>query len=908
MKTTNLFLAMAFGLIMCRAIAQIEPSSFKNPEPQNHVVAWWHWLNGNITRQGITRDLEAMKTVGITQATVLNVWRDMPDADVSNKVRFGTPEWWDMLRYAMQEADRLGMTMGAANCDGWSESGGPWITPELSMKHYTYSKTKVSCGSDVRKRKGREKEVSLSLPPSKMDYYRDVCVLAYPDMEVIDPRKVVDVTRFVDVNGVLRWTFGRGEWTVLRFGYTTTGKTNNPATWEGRGLECDKMDTTALNVHFANYPQKVLQLAKEVNPHVFGYFLVDSWEAGPQTWTQRFPDEFLRRRGYDIRSWLPALCGETLIDSRHTEAFLFDFRRTIGDLVEECYFKHMADLCHRNGVKMYSEGIYGETKNPPVDVLKTYKYCDVPMTEFWARVTANDYPYTYNPWPSKTFIYPIHSSLLYDKPIVGSEAYTGYALFSDSPIDLKTYGDVAFCEGVNSMMLHSYVHQPTEQRPGMTLGVYGQSFNRNNTWFGEAGSWFDFQSRVQYLLRQGVRRSDVLVFTGNRLPCPQWTPEEADSIMQGVRFNYINPDVLLSPRLSAHDGRLWLDERHPFQCLVLRDTLMELATLRKIASLVEDGAHVYGPKPVGTLSLTDLDANDQELRALADKVWSQPSVCADVMDLHRQVKPDLLLPGVAPEDIAYIHRQTAEEDIYYLANKSYTESLEMEPAFRVTGENVSLWNPIDGQVFTAVSRSQGDYSVVPLTLKPQQSLFVVFSKRHFGAKLIDDSPTRELVLSESMGTMHFVDDSTIADRTIGRFRSLTEFEENAIRYYSGRVTYTIPVDLTDVVKVASRKILLEIPAFGSTARVAVNGHDAGTIWMPDMGLDITEWVHRGTNTLVITVTNPWRNRMIGDKIQQGGFTWTSSPTTIKNDPLPVIRSDARLLPSGLSQPIRILFF
>ena len=75
-----------------------------------------------------------------------------------------------------------------------------------------------------------------------------------------------------------------------------------------------------------------------------------------------------------------------------------------------------------------------------------------------------------------------------------------------------------------------------------------------------------------------------------------------------------------------------------------------------------------------------------------------------------------------------------------------------------------------------------------------------------------------------------------------------------------------------------------------------------------MGLDITEWVLRGTNTLVITVTNPWRNRMIGDKIQQGGFTWTSSPTTIKNDPLPVIRSDARLLPSGLSQPIRILFF
>lgn len=334
---------------------------------------------------------------------------------------------------------------------------------------------------------------------------------------------------------------------------------------------------------------------------------------------------------------------------------------------------------------------------------------------------------------------------------------------------------------------------------------------------------------------------------------------------------------------------------------------MELATLRKIASLVEGGARVYGPKPVHTLSLTDFDANDQALRALVDKVWSKPSVYTEVMDLHLQLKPDLRLPGVEPDDVAYIHRQTAEEDIYYLANKSYTQSIKMEAEFRVTGGEVSIWDPIDGQVYTAAFRSQGDYSVVPLTLKPQQSLFIVFSKRHFGANPIDDHPTRELLLSESMGTMHFVDDSTITDRTIGPFRSLTEFEEASIRYYSGRVTYTIPVDLSDVVKDAPRKILLELPAFGSTARVVVNGHEAGTIWMPDAGLDVTEWVHRGTNTFTITVTNPWRNRMIGDKIEQGGFTWTSSPTTIKNDPLPVIRTDARLQPSGISRPIRILY-
>ncbi len=896
-----LIAAAVLALSTLHALAQIEPSAFEQPKPENHVIAWWHWLNGNITREGITRDLEAMKAVGIHQATVLNVWRDMPDADVPGKVRFNTPEWWGMLRYAMQEANRLGMTMGAANCDGWSESGGPWISPEQSMKHYTYSKVQITGGKGVQ-------EVALPLPACKLDYYRDVCVLAYPaHQQAIDPRQIVDLTQYVDIRGNLRWKAKKGDWTILRFGYTTTGKTNNPATWEGRGLECDKMDTTALNWHFANYPQKIIQLAKEVNPGVFKYFLVDSWEAGPQTWTQHFGEEFLQRRGYDIRPWLPALCEEVLIDQRHTDAFLHDYRMTIGDLVNDYYFKHMSELCHRNGLQMYSEGIYGETKNPPVDVLKTYQYCDVPMTEFWARVTANDYPYTYNPWPSKTFIYPVHSALLYGKQVIGSEAYTGYALYSDSPIDLKTYGDVAFCEGVNSMMLHSYVHQPTEQKPGMTLGVYGQSFNRNNTWFNEAGAWFDFQARVQYLLRQGVRRSDVLVYTGDELPCPQWTPEVSDSIMQGVKFNYINPEVLLSDRVTAHDGLLWLDGKYSFQCLVLRDSLMELATLQKVARLAEDGALIYGPRPVRTLSLTRLDENDRQLKDLADKVWSRENVHAEVLDLHKYLKADLHVPGVSAQDLSYIHRQAEGLDIYYLANKNYAATLEMRPQFRIAGRNASVWDPVSGRVCAAEFMQQGDYAVVPLNLKPQQSVFVIFSDKPFDVPAFEPLEMRhEMVLTESSGTMHF-EDAEIADQPIGRFRSLTEFDDPAIRYYSGRVTYTIPVELDRAVLAGCGKVVLSLPAFGSTARVSVNGREVGTLWMPDQGLDISDEVRQGPNVLTITVTNPWRNRMIGDQEQEGGRTWTSSPTTIKNDPQPVIRRGARPLPAGLSRPLRLRF-
>ena len=922
----RILLLLLAWLPLCAAMtAQVSPEVFRHPEPDTHVVAWWHWLNGNITREGITRDLEAMKAVGIHQATFLNVYRDMPDADVPQKVRFNTPQWWQMVRWAMQEASRLGMTLGAANCDGWSESGGPWITPDQSMKHYTTSRTPVNLSLDRRGRllptAGSEAlEVMLPMPDHKQDYYRDVCVLLYPALASIDPEDVVDVTRYVDVMGKLRLPAGfvpagqkmaAGKYIILRFGYTTTGKTNNPATWEGRGLECDKMDTTALNWHWSHYPQRLIDLAREVDPSVFRYLLVDSWEAGPQTWTQRLPEEFLTRRGYDIRPWLPALCGDTLIDRRHTEAFLHDFRRTLGELVGDCYFKHFSELCHRQGLLMYSEGIYGERKNPPVDVLRTYQYCDVPMTEFWARIPAHDWPYEYNPWPEKTFIYPVHSAVLYDKPIIGSEAYTGYALYSDSPIDLKAYGDRAFCEGVNSMMLHSYVHQPTEQRPGMTLGVYGQSFNRHNPWFPESSTWMDFQARVQTLLRQGARCSDALVYTGDELPCPQWTPQESDSVMQGVKFNYVNPDVLLSGRLTV-DARhqLVLDGRHTFQCLVLRDSLMELPTLRVIARLAEAGARIYGPKPVRTLSLTGMDENDRQLLELADRVWALPGVSTDVLAMPRQIQREV--EGWSGD---YIHRRTSTLDLYYLVNPSYQDTLTCDVTFRVSAPSVTLWDPVDGSVgnVTSLSVHAGSTSV-PMRLAPRQSLFVVFGPDMATSaqrQMVSLSPKAEalapLELTGAGVKVHFDDDASIPDQTLSAFASLTSHADPAIRYYSGRVTYTIPFTLTHAQLTSCGSVRLEVPSFGSTARIVLNGNYVDTFWIPGQQADVTDGVREGRNVLTMVVTNPWRNRLIGDLVEGKGRCFTTSPTTMKNDPVPVVHRSASLLPAGISQPILLRF-
>lgn len=1118
-------------LILTLSVRAQDVESFRNPSPDSQVATWWHWMDGSFTKEGITKDLECMKAQGISNATILNIYRMIGVQDALS-VPFDSPQWYEMFRYAVEEADRLGIEIGAANCDGWSESGGPWITPETSMKMYTWRKTFV-------KGNGREQTVALARPFFLERFYRDVAVVAYRDaapnsfvqaapkvvchgvypletlvkshkyhdetrhidlyddmspellidgnpntgmtinedkrilfefarpftaevlhiyikesaarfpipvlIEVSDDGKnyrsvatvypamgnslqklnfpsasakfwrltvneelspttlselcllkagergvydtasgtvpaaedVIDLTSLMDSDGILRWNAPKGNWTVLRFGYTSNGKFNHPASPQGVGLECDKMDTTALNIHFAAFPKKLIEAAGPYAGKTFTYFLVDSWECGQQDWTGAFPEEFEARRGYSIIPYLPALCGEVVGSREISSAFRYDFDRTRGELVLENYFKHLGDLCHRNGMKLYSEGIYGGNGMPPVDVLQSYKFCDVPMTEFWEQASEyRDWPITYTPENYGNHAIPYHVSLLYDKPVVGSEAYTGMALYSDSPIDLKLYGDRAYSEGVNRMILHSYVMQPNDLRPGVTLGIYGQTFNRNNTWFNYSDGFFAEQARVQYLLQQGDRRADALVYMGDKLPNIEMSPSEIARLLpDNIKFQYINQEVLLD-RISVRDGKLWLDGRIPFKFLMLRGTQMHVETARKVEQLVSEGALVYGDRPVSTLSLKDKAAHDAELSALVSRVWGTESLDGDSHEygkgrvvwskrrLMQYYVPDLAVKGLSINDILYYHKTIGDAEFYFIANKNNTRTVNFEAVFDVTDCNPEIWYPMDGTV-----RNQGMYvngvnnTIVPLSMAPRQSLFVVFRK---GEKLhvngleapdgkslfpvsdgdysaeyptvyqgsdgefymeqlaagsyyvgfSNDTNNRvrvpaagTAVIDGTVGTMSFNDEPMLGTMPIGGFHEFTASLNPLIKYYSGQVTYDTSVELDGSFFDKGTRILLSIPSFGSTARVELNGQVLETIWDPNFKPDVTEYMHPGKNDVKIIVTNPWRNRLVGDKagIPSTEKHWTTSPLQQKHvPPQQIIHEYTLLYPAGISS--RIAFY
>jgi len=136
---------------------------------------FWYWMHGCITKETITADLEAMKEVGLGGAYIFAI-RDVTNPPLFEpSVRQLTPEWWQMVKHAMSEADRLGLKLGMNDCDGFTTAGGPWITPEMSMQKVVWADTVVS-GKQIFAGK-------LPQPEMLENYYQDIAVFAYPAPE-----------------------------------------------------------------------------------------------------------------------------------------------------------------------------------------------------------------------------------------------------------------------------------------------------------------------------------------------------------------------------------------------------------------------------------------------------------------------------------------------------------------------------------------------------------------------------------------------------------------------------------------------------------------------------------------------------------------------------------------------------
>lgn len=1043
-KITHLFslcILVCLGLLSCNktetsanhpSFASIE-QGFRSIPDSVQTGVYWYWISDNISKEGVERDLEAMKVAGINRAFIGNIGIDgIPYGDH----KLLSSEWWEVLHAALKKATELNIEIGIFNSPGWSQSGGPWVKSSQAMRYLASSDTIVagpgcmqltlpSVGKDeqdvcviaypaldkpvaekswaINKKSGQssssvlvfDKEatvrtliyrvntpfkttaklwvkkggkeellrqfvidrsnpalnvgfvpyapVVISLPETSASQFRlemseegeaagNVTLTSSPMMErypekslakmfqtplpmwddylwekqpavsdaslMVSPDAIKNVTEF-SKNGVLDWEVPEGKWVIRRMAMLPTGVTNSPAAPEATGPEIDKMSKKHVAFHFDAFIGDILKRIPEADRKTFKVVVQDSYETGGQNWTDDMISVFKERYGYDPVPYLPVLEGTVVGNPDISDRFLWDLRRLIADRVSYDYVGGLRDVCHQHGLTTWLEN-YGHWGFPG-EFLQYGGQSDEIAGEFWSEGSLGDIE---NRAASSC-------GHIYGKRRVWAESFTsGGPAFGRYPYQMKQRGDRFFTEGINSSLLHVYIHQPFEDRePGLDAW-FGNEFNRKNTWFSQMDVFTGYLKRCNFMLQRGDYVADVAYFIGE--DAPKMTGICTPELPAGYSFDYINGEVLLQ-RASVEDGRIVLPSGMKYRLLVLPQLeTMRPEILQKIKELLQAGACVIGPAPKYSPSLSDYPAADRKVQALASELWGDQTESVRTIGKGRlfmpatslqpvlealNVKPDMRVNSGTP--VLFIHRATDEGDIYFISNQSETP-VDINPSFRVAGKLPELWNPLTAEIRLLPEFTCADgVTTVPVRLEGFESSFIIFRKKGTPAKTTARNyPVKEVLATVSSPWQVDFEKGKRGPEEAVTFPALQDWTEStdpSIRYFSGKAIYTNRITLD---KLPQKALYLDLGKVMVMAKVKINGQYVGGVWTTPYRLPVGDFLRKGENLIEVEVVNNWRNRLIGDASlpEKERGTWTNvNPWN----------ADSPLQSSGLIGPVEI---
>lgn len=1016
-STKILFVFLAAFLPAAFSASQSKPhadgdtlqAGFVHPPQTAKLRCYWWWLNGNVTEESITRDLEGMKSHGYAGAILVDADGSGQggNLEVPTGPAIGSPQWMKLFLHALDVAQKLGLEISLNVTSRWDVGiiGGATVTPQDALKLLTYSRSTVNGGG--------ERTLSLTQPAIENGFYKQIAVLAYPlrhgtelagkqgsgrasihdlifktasaetGMSMTDSDRlmrvagsatgdedaavsqVVDLSSHVDADGALHWTFPAGTWEVLRIGYTDTSKHLTDAAGTPLGLPMDALSARAMDDYWSQAVMPLLAPAKPYIGKSLRYVVTDSWEAGGANWTEGFREAFERRRGYDPVPYLPIVAGRILDKRAVSNRFLFDLRRTVADLIAENYYDRFAAHAARLDLGTHPEA--GGPHGAPIDALRNFRNVTFPQTEFWVvsgthRVTDQE----------RFFVKEAASAAhIYGKRFVAAEGLTSMnpKAWSESPgRDLQPTFDRAITEGLNRLFWHEFTSSPAKDGlPGQEYFA-GTHLNPQVTWWNQSPPLLLAFNRAQFLMQQGRPVADLLYFYGEQVPgFVRVKNDDPAHVLPGYDYDVTDEDALLH-RLLFSGGDLHTPEGVRYRALALPASgHLSFPALKWVQQFVEQGGSVIGIRPLGPLGIIP-QYKQAEYTRVANDLWQgcahgQPWSQYGKGHIYctQDARAALAEMGVAPDFsyqlgdgrgsragnvFDYVHRQTADADIYFVRNTS-NEVVKATLSFRVGGRLPQLWNADDGSIAPApvYRESKNGRTEIPLSFPARGSVFLAFAKGHGGhvtrlardggevfpsvrrgggvsadgnSALVAFAPgSYEATTSGGEHKSFQVTEAKDAAPIFGpwtltfpagwgapgsipvqRFQSWTEFTDPGVRYFSGTATYHSVLHVPAGAKTPNREIWLNLGDVREIASVKVNGADAGTVWRQPFLVRIDRHLHAGDNPIEIRVTNLWPNRIIGDL--QPSATTHYTHTNVR-----AYTKDSPLLPSGLLTPVQV---
>lgn len=663
----------------------------------------------------------------------------------------------------------------------------------------------------------------------------------------------------------------KGEWVIARAFMAPTGVTNAPAVeGDGLGLEIDKWNPEVLQHHYNSFIGDLRKHIPAEDRKSWKVIVSDSYERATQNMGDDFIEYFKENFGYDPTPYLLCYKGIVVNSPELSDRFLWDMRRMLADRLAKDHIGGLRKLANKDGMKLWLEP-YGHWGYPG-EFLMYGGYSDEVSGEFWSEGSLGDIE-------NRAASSVAHT---YGKGKCSAESFTvGGPEFTRSPRTYKERGDRFFAEGINSTLLHLMISQPDSTTlPGLNAW-FGNEFNRKNTWYDQMHLFTDYLKRCNLMLQQGNYVADVAYFIGE--DAPVMTGTRQPEIPTGHQFDYINAEVIEKTLIASADHRLKLPHGTEYRLLVLPPlTTIRPELLQRIKSLIEDGAIVIGKKPTASPSLQNYPACDDIVASLANEMWGKNPAEKEMRKIGKgfllsgyTVEEAFELTGVKPDfitdtdaNIHFAHTSSPTRDIYFVANQT-NETQKFNADFRAGNHRQpELWNAVDG---TSRKLPLFTYSenrtAIPMELKPMESAFIVFehdAEQPANTADLSNYPTRTKILDlPSQWRLHlespFNEKRDYATFGLG---DLSLNSDTTLQHFSGKMIYTTSFNLKNLPK--DQHLELNLGEVREMAKVTINGKYVGGVWTAPYTLDVTNFLHKGENKIVVEVVNNWNNRLVGD--------------------------------------------
>ncbi|MFC2121349.1 glycosyl hydrolase [Bacteroidota bacterium] len=915
---------------------------FVNPSTENRPLALWPWLNGFVDTTKLVYELEQMKSKGMRGALI---WDVGALSDPDKMIPAGPPMLSDQsLEYfsiALNTANKLDLDIGWFASSSWN-AGGPWVEEANAAMELISSSQVVEGPSNqiikIKKPKSNVAEVfryslmsSLAIPYSEVREIDDV------------KNQTILLDEFTSENKYIEWEVPQGKWEIISFFMSNSGQKLECPSPNSNGLIIDHLSRIATQ----NYFDSVLTRLAPINTpeNHLKFLMLDSYEVRPMTdWSPLFVEEFKSRYAYDPTPFFPLLQAYSSKDTVIDERFRGDYSRLVSDMMIDNHFAQSVTIADKYGFEMVTEAGHGGY--PRVDPLKALGNSHIPMGEFWNRQRF---------WVTKEAASAAH---IYGKKLVASESLTGWNHWQHGPSDFKQLIDIAFCEGLNQVVFHTFAHNPEiAGKPGFVYHA-GEHINVNTSWWDMARPFMDYIGRCSYMLRQGNFVGDACLYYGDQAPNlvppkridPNITPIYNDDQclhcgkpkpinvgdLPGYDYDYINADIITTT-LTAENGKLVLPSGISYHVMLLPDRVdISLEVLRSLEKLVFEGAIVIGRRPERTTSLENYPECDAEVKSIADKLWGRADgekifsnkygkgkvyVGKSVKEVLEEmnVGPDFEVKGMDNREfiIDYIHRQTETEEIYFVSNSSPAEQ-HVFCTFRVSSNMLpELWDAETGLIQRDVEYSKVSGGIsIELIMDPLSSRFVVFRNNSTGINdagltydlqfgFFQKKKAREINESIDITNNWNIEFNTDMggpkSYQMEKLTSWSDIDNEGIKYYSGSAKYSRNFSVSMETLSKEKEAFVVFENIQEMAHVFVNGNDCGIVWTPPYKVPITPYLKAGTNNITVQVINTWNNRVVGDVSNPNEKAYTN--TNAKNK----FNKNSPLLKSGLIGNAEIRF-